>query len=233
NVVIHSTSKYMDGHACAIGGVIVDGGNFDWSVFPEFSQPNASYHGVVYSEQFGNAAYIAKARTMLLRDFGAVPGPYNAFFLNLGLETLHLRMERHCQNAMEVSRYLQSKLGGDVCFVHYPGLSSDPDYPLAKKYLKNEQGVFIGASGVVSFGVAGGRERAAQWMDALKLAAIVVHVADARISVLHPASTTHRQLTDEQLSDCGITPELIRLSVGIESASDIIEDLEQALNASR
>ncbi len=233
DVVIHSTTKYMDGHASQVGGVIVDGGTFDWSIFPEFSTPCQAYHGLVFTEAFGKAAFVTKARVLLLRDFGATPSPFNAYLLNLGLETLHLRMEKHCKNAMEVAKYLQSCPKEDVVFINYPGLETDSQNALAKKYLKNEEGEFIGASGVISFGVGGGRERAVRFMDALKLAAIVVHVADARTGVLHPASMTHRQLTDEQLVDCGITPELVRFSVGIESASDIIADLANALEASK
>lgn len=222
DIVIHSTSKYMDGHAIALGGVIVDGGNFDWNTdkFPGLSTPDESYHGMVYARDCGKAAYITKARVQLMRDMGATPAPLNAFLLNVGLETLHLRVQRHCENALAVAKWLESN--DKVAWVNYPGLESNKYYDLSKKYLSN------GVCGVVSFGVKGGREAAANLMEKLKLAAIVVHVADARTSVLHPASTTHRQLTDEQLEQAGVEPELIRMSVGIEDVVDIIKDLEQA-----
>ena len=222
DIVIHSTSKYMDGHAIALGGVIVDSGNFDWNTdkFPGLSTPDESYHGMVYARDCGKAAYITKARVQLMRDMGATPAPLNAFLLNVGLETLHLRVERHCENALAVAKWLESN--DKVSWVNYPGLESSKYHELAKKYLPK------GTCGVVSFGIKGGREVAAKLMEKLKLAAIVVHVADARTSVLHPASTTHRQLTDEQLVQSGVEPELIRMSVGIEDIVDIIKDLEQA-----
>lgn len=229
DIVIHSTTKYMDGHAQVVGGVVVDGGRFDWTAggkYPELTTPDESYHGVVYTESFGpEHAYYTKLRVQLIRDFGTPMAPFSAYILNLGLETLALRMERHCENAMKVARYLASS--DKVSWVNYPLLESNSQYDLAKKYLPN------GACGVVSFGVKGGRSAAVKFMDSLKLAAIVVHVADARTSVLHPASTTHRQLTDEQLVDAGITPDLVRLSIGIENAEDIIADIEQALTAAQ
>ncbi len=225
DIVVHSTTKYMDGHAQVVGGVVVDSGNFNWEngKFPELCEPDESYHGVVYTKDFGKAAFIAKARVQLMRDFGSIPTAISAFMVNTSLETLHLRMERHSENALKVARFLESneKIG----WVNYPLLESSPDYALAKKYLPK------GASGVISFGVKGGRQAAVKFMDSLKLAAIVVHVADARTSVLHPASTTHRQLTDEQLINAGITPDLVRMSVGIENADDIIDDIKQALEA--
>ncbi|MBQ7794117.1 MAG: O-acetylhomoserine aminocarboxypropyltransferase/cysteine synthase [Clostridia bacterium] len=225
DIVIHSTSKYMDGHAVSLGGVIVDGGSFDWAAsgkFPEFTTPDDSYHGLVYSEAFGNAAFITKARVQLMRDLGSSPSPQNAFLLNLGLETLHLRMRAHSDNAMKVATFLAND--SRVAWVNYPGLPDSKYKPLVDKYLPD------GTSGVVSFGVKGGREAAIKVLDSLKLAAIVTHVADARTCALHPASTTHRQLTDEQLADGGIGADLIRLSVGIENAADIIEDLDAALS---
>ncbi len=224
DIVMHSTTKYMDGHATVVGGVIVDSGNFDWAAsgkYPELTTPDESYHGVVYTEQFGKAAYITKARVQLMRDLGSTPQPLAMFVLNIGLETLALRMERHCQNAQAVAEYLEKH--EKVAWVNYPGLASSDQHALAEKYLPK------GCSGVVSFGVKGGRAAATTFMDSLKLAAVVVHVADARTSVLHPASTTHRQLTDEQLVATGITPDMVRLSVGIENIDDIIGDLEQAL----
>lgn len=224
DIVIHSTTKYMDGHASVVGGVIVDSGNFDWTAdgrYPELSTPDESYHGIVYTESFGKKAYITKARTQLMRDLGMTPAPITSFILNLGLESLPLRIIRHSENALAVARYLE---GSDkVAWVNYPGLESSPDSELVKKYLPN------GQSGVISFGVKGGRDAAVKFMDSLRLAQIVVHVADARTSVLHPASTTHRQLTDEQLVDAGVSPDLIRMSIGIENVNDIIADIEQAL----
>ena len=220
DIVTHSTSKYMDGHATVLGGVIVDSGKFDWRAggkYPELTTPDESYHGIVYVESFGNAAYITKARTQLMRDLGSTPQPTAAFLLNLGLETLALRMERHCANALKVARFLEQD--DRVAWVNYPMLESSPDYPLAKKYLPK------GACGVISFGLKSGREGAVKFMDSLKLAAIVVHVADARTSILHPASTTHRQLTDAQLADCGIGSDLLRMSIGIENPEDIIADI--------
>ena len=223
DVILHSTSKYMDGHAVALGGVIVDGGSFDWGngKFPGLSTPDDSYHGMVYTRDCGKAAFITKARVQLMRDLGAAPTPNNAFLLNLGLETLHLRVERHCSNALKVAQYLQNH--DKIAWVNYPGLQSNKYYELASKYLPK------GSCGVISYGIEGGREMAVRFMDSLKLAAIVVHVADNRTGVLHPASTTHRQLTDQQLEDAGITPDLIRMSIGIENVDDIIADIEQAL----
>ena len=225
DIVTHSTSKYMDGHANVLGGVIVDGGAFDWAAsgkFPELTEPDESYHGVVYTESFGKAAYITKARVQLLRDFGATPMPLGAYLLNLGLETLHLRIRRHSENALAVARFLQGH--EKVLWVNYPGLEGGKYHEIAQKYLPD------GASGVVSFGVKGGRAAAMNLMNSLKLARIVTHVADARTSVLHPASTTHRQLTDAQLTEAGIGPEFIRFSVGIEDVRDILADLGQALD---
>ncbi|NLK73686.1 MAG: O-acetylhomoserine aminocarboxypropyltransferase/cysteine synthase [Clostridiales bacterium] len=223
DIVIHSTSKYMDGHAVSLGGVIVDSGNFNWDngKFPGLSTPDPSYHGMVYTEACGRAAYITKARVQLMRDIGATPSPNNAFLLNLGLETLHLRMERHCSNAQKVAEYLEKH--EKITWVNYPGLKNNKYYDLANKYLPK------GSCGVISFGVKGGREAAMKFMDNLKLAAIVVHVADARTSALHPASTTHRQLSDQQLVEAGITPDLIRMSIGIENIDDIIGDIKQSL----
>ena len=213
----------MDGHAVQVGGVIVDSGNFDWTngKFPDFTEPDESYHGIRYVENYGKAAYITKARMQLMRDFGAYPAANSAFLLNLGLETLGLRMERYCENALKVAEYFAKS--DKVERVSYPGLPSDKYYPLAKKYLK-------GASGVISFVIKGGKENAIKFMDGLKLASIEVHVADIRTSVLHPASSTHRQLTDEQLVAAGINPGLIRFSVGLEDIDDILEDIEQSLS---
>ena len=223
DIVVHSTSKYMDGHAVQLGGAIVDSGNFDWKngKFPEFTEPDESYHGVIYAERFGNAAYIVKARTHLMRDLGAQAAPQNAFLLNLGLETLALRMERHCSNAQTVAEFLENH--PKVEWINYPGLKSNPYYELAQKYMPN------GTCGVISFGVKGGREEAAKFMEGLKLASIVIHVADLRTCVLHPASTTHRQLSDAQLEEAGVKANMIRLSVGIENPQDILDDLSQAL----
>ena len=225
DIVTHSTTKYMDGHATVVGGCIVDGGKFDWRAggkYPELTEPDESYHGVRYTENFGvENAYITKARVQLMRDFGVPLQPITCFILNLGLETLHLRMQRHSENALKVAKFLESS--DKVSFVSYPMLESNPQHALAKKYFPD------GASGVISFGVKGGREAAMKFMNSLKLASIVVHVADARTSVLHPASTTHRQLTDEQIINCGITPDQVRMSVGIEDAEDIIADIKQAL----
>ena len=225
DIVTHSTTKYMDGHATSVGGVIIDSGNFDWTAhadkYPGLCTPDESYHGVTYTERFGKAAYITKATAQLMRDLGSIPSAFNSFLLELGLETLELRVRRHCENAQKVAEYLEAH--PKITWVNYPGLKSNKYYDLAQKYFPN------GSSGVVSFGVAGGREAAVTFMNSLKLAAIVTHVADARTCVLHPASTTHRQLTDEQLVACGVNPELVRFSVGIEDADDIIADLEQAL----
>lgn len=223
DIVIHATTKYLDGHAMSLGGVIVDSGNFDWAAsgrFPEFTTPDMSYHGLVYTEAFGKAAYIVKARVQLMRDIGAQAAPMNAFLLGVGIETLPLRMERHSSNALAVAEWLANH--PKVEWVRYPGLKGDKYYGLAQKYLPK------GASGVVAFGVKGTRTDAQKLMDSLKLAAIVVHVADARTCVLHPASMTHRQLTDEQLVKAGISPTMVRFSVGIEHIDDILADLEQA-----
>ena len=225
DIVTHSTTKYMDGHAMCVGGAIVDSGNFDWSKYPDkypgLCEPDDSYHGITYAEKFGKLAYITKATSQLMRDLGSIQSPQNAFLLNIGLETLHLRMPRHCENAYKVAAYLENH--EKVAWVNYPGLKSNQYYELAKKYMPN------GTCGVISFGLKGGRGAASGMMDQLKLAAIVTHVADARTCVLHPASHTHRQMTDEQLIEAGVAPDLIRLSVGIENADDIIADLEQAL----
>lgn len=225
DIVVHSTTKYMDGHATSVGGCIVDSGNFDWMAhkdkFPGLTTPDPSYHGIVYAEKFGKGAYITKATVQIMRDLGSIQSPQNAFLLNLGLETLHLRMQRHCENALKVAKYLEAN--NMVAWVDYPGLESSKHYALAQKYMPN------GTCGVISFGLKGGRDESIRFMDSLKLAAIVTHVADARTSVLHPASHTHRQLTDEQLIEAGVRPDLIRFSVGIEDADDIIADIEQAL----
>lgn len=227
DIVTHSTTKYMDGHAMCVGGAIVDSGNFDWTryadKFPGLCTPDESYHGVVYTEKFGKAAYITKATSQLMRDLGSIQSPQNAFLLNVGLETLHLRVPRHCENALAVAKYLEQHK--DVAWVNYPGLPGNKYYELAQKYMPN------GTCGVISFGLKGGRSAAEKMMDHLKLAAIVTHVADARTCVLHPASHTHRQMTDEQLVEAGVAPDLIRFSVGIENVNDIIADLEQAITA--
>ena len=226
DIVTHSTTKYMDGHASTVGGVIVDSGNFDWESckekFPGLTTPDESYHGVIYTQKFGKAAYITKATSQLMRDLGAVQSPMNAFILNLGLESLPLRMERHCYNAQKVAEYLENH--EKIEWVNYPGLKSNKYYDLAQKYMPD------GTCGVISFGPKGGRAAAGALMDKLKLAAIVTHVADARTCVLHPASHTHRQMTDEQLVEAGVAPELVRLSVGLEHVDDIIADLDQALD---
>lgn len=225
DIVIHSTTKYMDGHATSVGGAIIDSGNFDWDKhadkFPGLTQPDPSYHGLTYTNTFGKGAFITKAVVQLMRDLGATQSPQNAFLTNIGLESLHLRMKQHCSNAQTIAEYLEGK--PEVAWVEYPGLKSNAYHQLAQKYLPN------GSCGVIAFGLKGGREVATQFMDSLKLVAIVTHVADARTSVLHPASHTHRQLTDEQLVAAGVAPDLIRLSVGIENAEEIIEDIEQAL----
>ena len=223
DIVTHSTTKYMEGHASTIGGCIVDSGNFDWTrndKFPGLTQPDDSYHGIIYAER-GKGAYLLKCVVQLMRDLGSVQAPQNAFLLNVGLETLHLRMARHCENAAAVAKYLQNH--PKINWVKCAMLPEDDQYALAQKYMPT------GTCGVVSFGVKGGREAATKFMDSLRLAAIVTHVADARTCCLHPASTTHRQLTDEQLEACGVSPDLIRFSCGIESAEDIIADIEQAL----
>ena len=227
DIVTHSTTKYMDGHGAAVGGCIVDSGNFDWDAhadkFPGLCTPDESYHGLTYTKAFGKMAYITKATAQLMRDLGSIQSPQNAFLLNLGLETLHLRMPQHCKNAQAVAEYLAQN--DKVAWVNYCGLPGDKYYEQAQKYMPN------GSCGVVTFGLKGGREESIKFMDSLKLAAIVTHVADARTCVLHPASHTHRQLTDEQLMEAGVRPDLIRFSVGIENAEDIIADIEQALNA--
>lgn len=228
DIVTHSTTKYMDGHATQVGGVIVDSGNFDWTQndkFPGLTTPDESYHGITYTERFGKGAYITKAVAQLMRDIGSIPAPQNSFLLNLGLETLFLRVERHCENAMAVAKMLENH--PNVSWIKYPGLESDSQHDLAMKYMPH------GTSGVISFGVKGGREAATKFLDSLKLASVVTHVADCRTCALHPASTTHRQLTDEQLEECGVKPDLIRLSVGIEYVDDIIADVEQALQKSQ
>lgn len=229
DIVVHSTTKYMDGHATNVGGCIVDSGNFDWMAqkekYPGLTEPDLSYHGIIYAEKFGKAAYITKATSQLMRDLGSIQAPQNAFLLNIGLETLHLRIQRHCENARKVAEYLnQNEM---VAWVNYPGLPENKYHQLAKKYMPN------GTCGVISFGLKGGREVAVRFMDNLKLAAIVTHVADARTSVLHPASHTHRQLTEEQLIEAGVQPDLIRFSVGIENVEDIIADIVQALEAAK
>ncbi len=225
DIVTHSTTKYMDGHAVAVGGAIVDSGNFDWDAhadkFPGLTTPDESYHGLTYTKSFGKGAYITKAVAQLMRDLGSMMSPQNAFLLNLGLETLHLRMPRHCENAMTVAKWLANH--PKVKWVKYCGLPGDRYHELAQKYLPN------GSCGVIALGLEGSREDAIKFMDRLKFIAIVTHVADARTCVLHPASHTHRQLSDEQLREAGVAPDLIRLSVGIEDVADIIADLEQAL----
>nr|WP_300325824.1 O-acetylhomoserine aminocarboxypropyltransferase/cysteine synthase family protein [uncultured Anaerostipes sp.] len=225
DIVTHSTTKYMDGHATCVGGAIVDSGNFDWEAqgdkFACLTQPDETYHGIIYTEKFGKGAYITKATAQLMRDLGSIQSPENAFLLNIGLETLHLRVPRHCENALKAAKFLQNH--EKVAWVHYPELEGDKNHELAKKYLPN------GSCGVLTFGLKGGREASIQMMDSLKMIAIVTHVADARSCVLHPASHTHRQMNDQELMEAGVQPDLIRFSVGIENADDIIADLEQAL----
>lgn len=224
DIVVHSATKFMGGHGSVMGGVIVDGGKFDWTQndkFPGLTTPDESYHGIVYTEQFGKAAYITKCTTQLMRDLGSIQSPMNAFLLNLGLETLHLRMPRHCSNALAVAKFL--KAHPKIESVRYPGLEGDEYYDLAQKYMPN------GTCGVISLRIKGGREDAVRFMDSLKLAAIVTHVADSRTCCLHPASTTHRQLTAQELDDCGVYENLVRLSVGTENVDDIIADLDVAL----
>ncbi len=225
DIVTHSTTKYMDGHAAAVGGAIIDSGNFDWSAHAEkfacLTEPDESYHGIRYAEKFGKAAYITKATSQMMRDLGSIQSPQNAFLLNLGLESLALRMAQHCKNAQKIAEWLESN--DKIAWVNYPGLPGNKYHDLAQKYMPN------GTCGVISFGVKSGRDGAMAFMDHLQLAAIVTHVADARTCVLHPASTTHRQLTDEQLAAAGVPGDMIRLSVGIENADDLIADLKQAL----
>lgn len=225
DIVTHSTTKYMDGHAMTVGGAIIDSGNFDWEAhhdkFPGMTEPDPSYHGLAYSKAFGKKGYIVKATAQLMRDFGSIQAPQNAFLLNTGLETLALRMPKHCENALKVAKFLENH--PKVAWVNFAGLESNPDYALAQKQFKG--GI---PCGVMAFGIKGGRDESIKFMDALKFIAIVTHVADARSCVLHPASHTHRQLTDEQLMEAGIRPDLIRLSVGIENADDIIDDMKQA-----
>ena len=225
DIVTHSTTKYMNGSANAVGGAVVDSGNFDWEKYSEkfsgLTTPDATYHGIVYTKSFGKGAYITKMTTNLMRDLGAIPSPQNSFYLGVGLETLHLRMERHYSNALTLAKHLQNH--PKVSWVSFPGLENDSQYALAQKYLPN------GTCGVISFGVVGGREAAVKFMDSLKLAAIVTHVADARTCVLHPASTTHRQMNDNELAAAGVSPDLIRMSVGIEDVRDLIADIDQAL----
>lgn len=225
DIVTHSTTKYMDGHAVGVGGAIVDSGNFDWMAhadkYPGMTTPDESYHGLVYAEKFGKFGYITKATSQLMRDFGAIQSPMNAFYLNNGLESLHVRMNRHCENALKIARFLKAQ--DKVAWIHYPDLEGDENYELANKYLPN------GSCGVMAFAVKGGRDTAVRFMDSLKLMTIATHVADARTCLLHPASHTHRQLSEEQLVDAGIAPDLIRLSIGLENADDLIADLQQAL----
>lgn len=225
DIVTHSTTKYMDGHAMSVGGCIVDSGNFDWEAqkekFPGLTTPDDSYHGIIYTQKFGKKGYITKATAQLMRDLGSIQAPMNAFLLNIGLETLHLRVPRHCENAQKVAEWLSACEA--VEWVNYPGLKDNKYYELAQKYMPK------GSCGVISFGLKGGRQAAGEFMDKLKLAAIVTHVADARTCVLHPASHTHRQLSDTQLVEAGVDPSLIRLSVGIENVDDIIGDLRQAM----
>lgn len=225
DIVTHSTTKYMDGHATSVGGAIVDSGNFDWDAhkdkFPGLTTPDETYHGLVYTERFGKAAYITKATAQLMRDLGSTPSPHNSFLLNIGLETLALRMERHTDNALKVATYLQNH--EKVSWVHFPGLRGDKYHERAKKYLPN------GSCGVITFGIKGDKAVTIKVMDALKLVAIATHVADSRSCVLHPASHTHRQMSDQELIEAGALPDLVRFSVGIENPQDIIEDLEQAL----
>ncbi len=226
DIVTHSTTKYMDGHAIGVGGAIVDSGNFDWMAhadkYPGMTTPDESYHGLVYAEKFGKLGYITKATSQLMRDLGSIQSPMNAFYLNNGLESLHVRMDRHCENALKIARFLKAQ--DKVAWIHYPNLEGDDYYELAQKYLPN------GSCGVIAFAVKGGRDAAIRFMDSLKLMIIATHVADARTCLLHPASHTHRQLSEEQLLDAGIAPDLIRLSVGLENADDLIADLQQALD---
>ena len=225
DIIIHSTTKYMDGHASCVGGAIVDSGNFDWEAhgekFAGLTAPDETYHGIVYTQKFGKGAYITKATAQLMRDLGSIQSPQNAFLLNLGLETLHLRVPRHCENAKKAAEYLKNH--EKAAWVNYPGLSGDPYYELGQKYMPG------GTCGVLTFGLKGGRDAAVKMMDSLKMIAIVTHVADARSCVLHPASHTHRQMNDKELMEAGVRTDLIRFSVGLESADDIIADIAQAL----
>lgn len=227
DIVTHSTTKYMDGHAMSVGGAIVDSGNFDWSKYPDkfpgLCTPDDSYHGIVYTTKFGKGAYITKATVQVMRDLGSIQSPQNAFYVNAGIETLHLRIQRHCENAEKVAKYLENQ--PKIAWVNYPGLKSNKYYDLAQKYMPN------GTCGVISFGLKGGMEVSVKFIDSLKLASIVTHVADVRTCVLHPASHTHRQMTKEQLIEAGVQPDLIRFSVGIENINDIIDDISQALEA--
>ena len=226
DIVTHSTTKYLDGHDSAVGGAIIDAGKFDWMAhkdkFPGLTTPDESYHGIIYAEQFGKeGAFITKATAQLMRDFGSIPSPFSAYILNLGIESVSVRMKRHCENAQKIAEYLE---GHDkVKWVNYPGLKSSPDYELAKKYMPD------GTCGVISFALDGGREKAEEFMGHLKVAMIATHVADAHTCVLHPASSTHRQLSDKELEACGVSPSMIRYSTGIEDVNDLLEDLEQAL----
>lgn len=226
DIVTHSTTKYIDGHGISVGGCIVDSGNFDWNKyadkFPGLTTPDESYHGVTYTERFGKGAYITKATAQLMRDLGSIQSPQNAFYINNGLETLHLRMKQHCENAQKIAEFLSAH--EKVAWVNYPGLEGDKYHALAQKYMPN------GTCGVLAFGIKGGREKSIKFMDSLNLAMIATHVADSQTCLLHPASHTHRQMTDEQLLEAGIAPDLIRLSVGIENVDDLIEDLSQALD---
>lgn len=226
DIVTHSTTKYMDGHAVGVGGAIVDSGNFDWLAhadkYPGLTTPDDSYHGIVYAEKFGKLAYITKATSQLMRDLGSIQSPQNAFYLMNGLESLHVRMQRHCENALAIAKFLKSN--DKVAWVSYPNLEGDKYYDLAQKYLSN------GSCGVLSFGIKGGREKSIKFMDSLKLASIATHVADAKTCLLHPASHTHRQMTEEQLIEAGVAPDLIRLSVGLENVDDLIDDLKQAFD---
>ncbi len=227
DIVTHSTTKYMDGHATAVGGCIVDSGNFDWDAhaekFPGLTTPDETYHGLVYTERFGKGAYITKATSQMMRDLGSIQSPQNAFLLNIGLETLHLRMPRHCENAVNAAKYLQNH--EKIAWVNCPSLEGDKYYDLAQKYMPN------GTCGVITFGVKGGRDACVKMMDALKMIAIVTHVADSRSCVLHPASHTHRQMNEQELLEAGVQPDLIRFSVGTENIEDIIADLAQALES--
>ena len=225
NIVVHSTTKYLDGHAVAMGGAVIDGGNFDWhnGKFPAFTLPDESYHGLIYTETFGAAAYIVRARVQLMRDLGATPAPQNSFLLNLGMETLPLRMKAHYENALEVAKFLEMQ--PQVSGVNYPALESSPDYGLKQKYTPN------GLCGVISFEIKGGREAASKWLNALKLISREVHVADIRTCALHPATSTHRQMNEDELAKINVSAGLVRLSVGIENVRDILADIEQAFNA--